>query len=167
MATGSFTRSNPFNQHGPMRTKQEQLQRIVSEYRIAGGSWPAESRAIAEWAVRTGRWRPHPQAAEKQCARELSRAMREEYYVDEKGRRVRVKHAVTKDQGTLWDDIRTAPREHMLVAFQQRRSRIFDDCRQLKTDAESYNDTHPHDRQIQLVFDFTEDLAELEAMDAA
>lgn len=150
-----------------MKTKQEHLQRIVSEYRVAGGEWPAESRNIADWAIQTGRWRPHPQAAVKQCAREISRAMREEYYLDGRGRRVRVKHAVMQDQGTIWDDIRTAPREHMVVAFQQRRERIVDDCRQLKVDADSYSDTHPDENRIQLVFDFSEDLAELEAMDAA
>ena len=122
---------------------------------------------MAEWAMNAGLYKPHPQAAVRQCAKEIARALREEYYTDEKNRRVRTKHAVRWGQTVLWDDIRTAPREHMQIAFQQRRERIVDDCRQLKTDVDSYNDTHPDRVPIQLVFDFTEDLAELEALNAA
>lgn len=150
-----------------MATKQEQLQRIVAEYRLAGNPWPARARKIAQWAMGTDRWRPEPFAAERQCSRELARAMREEYYTDPKGRRVRVKHPVKEEQGVLWDDIRTAPRRHMEISFQQRRGRVLDDCRQLKTDADSYNDAHKDQEPIQLVFDFTEDLAELEALGGA
>lgn len=150
-----------------MATKQEQLQKIVRQYRMSGNPWPAEARIMAEWAMNAGLYKPHPQAAVRQCAKEIARALREEYYTDEKNRRVRTKHAVRWGQTVLWDDIRTAPREHMQIAFQQRRERIVDDCRQLKTDVDSYNDTHPDRVPIQLVFDFTEDLAELEALNAA
>jgi hypothetical protein len=93
--------------------------------------------------------------------------MREEYYTDPQGRRVRVKHPVKVEQGVLWDDIRTAPRQHMEISFQQRRVRILDDCRQLKTDADSYNEAHLDQLPIQLVFDFSEDLAEFEALRGA
>ena len=37
----------------------------------------------------------------------------------------------------------------------------------MKIDLDSYNDTHPDDEPIQMIFDFTMDLAELEAADAA
>jgi hypothetical protein len=97
--------------------------------------------------------------------------MREEYATDSKGRRVRLLHpaAVRADgeQMVLWDDIRTAPRAHMQVSFQQRRQGIVGDCRQFKTDVDSFNDAHPEGQPIQIVFDFTMDLAELEAADAA
>jgi hypothetical protein len=103
-----------------------------------------------------------------QLAEQLSRAMREEYIVDEQGRTVRAKHAARYKQSVLWEDIRTAPREHMEIAFQQRRQQIVGDCRQLKTDADSFNDNSNPGLPIQMVFDFTDDLAELEAMgDAA
>lgn len=150
-----------------MATKQEQLQRIVREYRLSGNPWPTEARTMAEWAMEAGLYMPHPQAAVRQCAKEIARALREEYYTDEKNRRVRTKHAVRWGQTVLWDDVRTAPREHIQIAFQQRRERIVADCRQLKTDVDSYNDAHPDRVPIQLVFDFTEDLAELEALNAA
>ncbi len=53
----------------------------------------------------------------------------------------------------------------MEIAFQQRRQQIVGDCRQLKTDVDSFNDNGEPGPTIQMVFDFSEDLAELEAMD--
>jgi hypothetical protein len=51
----------------------------------------------------------------------------------------------------------------MQVSFQHRRKGIVGDCRQMTVDVDSYNDTHPTEEPIQIVFDFTMDLAELEA----
>ena len=45
----------------------------------------------------------------------------------------------------LWDDIRTASRHHMQMAFQLRRRRITYECKQVKTDVDSYNDAHPEE----------------------
>ncbi len=53
----------------------------------------------------------------------------------------------------------------MQVSFQQRRQGIVGDCRQFKTDVDSYNDANPAEEPVQIVFDFTMDLAELEAAD--
>jgi hypothetical protein len=98
-------------------------------------------------------------------------AMREEYMTDPKGRRVRLLHpAPLLTDGTremMWDDIRTAPREHMQVSFQHRRQGVVGDCRQMRTDVDSYNDAHADAEPILVVFDFTMDLAELEAADEA
>lgn len=150
-----------------MSTYAKQMQKIVSEYRLAGQRWPAASKDIAEWAIKNSKWELPPSAAIKQCAEDISRAMREEYFTDPKGRRVRLKHPRTTRingaQLVLWDDLRTAPREHMVVSFQQRRNQIFGDCRQLKMDVDSYNDRNSEEQPIQIVFDFTRDLAEDEA----
>ncbi len=95
--------------------------------------------------------------------------MREEYIKDPQGRSVRLKHAarvlVEGKQTVFWDDIRTAPRTHMEIAFQQRRQQIVGDCRQLKADVDSYNENAKVHPPIQMVFNFTEDLAELEALE--
>ena len=150
-----------------MSTYVKQMQKIVAEYRLAGGSWPAQSKDIAAWAIRTGRWELPDSAAIRQCSEDISRAMREEYFTDPKGRRVRLKHPVSLKRGAeqlvLWDDIRTAPRQHMLMAFQQRRQQIFGDCRQLKKDVDSYNDRNADQPCIQIVFNFIRDLEEDEA----
>lgn len=65
----------------------------------------------------------------------------------------------------VWDDIRTAPRDHMQMSFQHRRHGIVGDCRQMKIDVDSYNDAHEKEEQIEIVFNFEMDLAELEAAD--
>ncbi len=154
-----------------MATYHRQMHRIIEDYRKAGEPWPAAAKTIAEWAITTGRWELPAAAAINRCAEDLATAMREEYYTDPKGRRVRLLHPARRYVGgqqlTLWDDIRTASRSHMQLSLQQRRQNIVGDCRQLKTDVDSFNDAHPLEAPIQMVFDFTMDLAELEAASAA
>ncbi|MBT3821914.1 MAG: hypothetical protein HOM52_11005 [Rhodospirillaceae bacterium] len=150
-----------------MAKYMKQMQHIVSLYRLAGEPWPAASKAIGEWAIKQRLWELPESAALARCAEDISRAMREEYMTDPKGRRVRVKHPATVKvpggQMVLWDDMRTASPEHMRISFQQRRQQIVGDCRQLKVDVDSYNDQNSENPPIQMVFDFTMDLAELEA----
>jgi hypothetical protein len=54
----------------------------------------------------------------------------------------------------------------MEIAFQQRRHQIVGDCRQLKADLDSYNDNYNAGEALQMVFDFTNDLADIEALAA-
>jgi len=145
------------------------MQKIVQQYIDAEEKWPATAREIAAWAVANGHWQPQPSAVISQCATDISRAMREEYIKDPQGRDVRAKHAarLEGEQGVLWADMRTASPEHMKIALQQRRRQIFGDCRQLKMDADSYNENHNSGERIQLSFDFTRDLLESEAGDLA
>lgn len=147
-----------------LATYNEQLQRIVNKYIQAGEEWPATVRQIAAWAVREKLWQPHPASLVSQCAEALSNAMREEYIVDAQGRTVRAKHAARIEQEVLWADIRTAPRQHMEIAFKQRRRAILGDCRQLKLDVDSFNENRAPGEPIQLIFDFTNDLLEWEAL---
>lgn len=150
-------------------TYSEQLQKLTNQYRDGGNPWPATMRQVAAWAIQESLWKPQRSTLIDRLAEDLARALREEYITDAQGRTVRAKHAArTKKSGenlTLWDDIRSAPREHMQMALQQRRQQIVGDCRQLKTDADSYNENTNPGPQIVMVFDFTDDLAELEAMD--
>lgn len=145
------------------------MQGIVHEYREAGNRWPASVKEMAAWAIEADKWKVHRSTEIEACARDLARALREDYYTDPQGRRVRRNHSVNvrrdDTQTVLWDDIRTAPRSHMALSFQQRRTQIVGDCRQLKTDVDSYNDAHADEPPIQLVLDFTRDVAELEAAD--
>lgn len=145
----------------------DQMRGIAEKYVKAGEPWPATTRQIATWAIREGLWQPQPSALIDRCADELARAMREDYITDPQGRRVRAKHAARmEDHGeqiTLWADIRTASREHMTTALQQRRQQIVGDCWQLKCDADSYNENMKPVKAIQIVFDFTDDMAEMEA----
>ncbi len=145
----------------------EQLQQIVRAYQDAGMPWPATTRQMSGWAYRQGLWKPPHDSVVSKLAEDLARAMREDYIFDSEGRTVRAKHAARYHNEVLWADIRSAPREHMEIAFQQRRQQIVGDCRQLKTDVDSYNDNTNRGVPIQMIFDFTDDLAELEALAGA
>lgn len=150
-----------------MATYTRQMQTIVEDYRAAGEPWPATALAMADWAVRTGRWKLPGTYAVKKCAEDLADAMREEYVTDKKGRRVRVKHAArvyrNGEQFVLWHDMRDATRAQMEVSFQQRRQQVVNDCVQLKADVDHFNEAHPGEEAIQLVLDFAMDVAEIEA----
>lgn len=148
-------------------TYLKQMQQIVSDYRAASQPWPATAREIAAWAIRQDLWDMPPAAVEKKCAEDIADAMREMYFTDKKGRRVRALHpAKVRRQGVLfteWDDLRTTSRKHMQLSFQQHRNAIVGECRALKTAQDAYNDLHPGEPPLQTSFDFTMDLAELEA----
>jgi hypothetical protein len=148
------------------RTHTQMMQEIVDKYIEAGQPWPATARQMAEWAIQSQLWAPHPARLLNLCADQLARAMSEEYITDAQGRRVRAKHVVRMQRGGkqlfLWDDIRTADHTHMEIAFQQRRQQIVGDCLQLKRDVDSYNENRKPYRPIQMIFDFTNDLAEIE-----
>jgi hypothetical protein len=93
--------------------------------------------------------------------------MRLEHVRDHKGRSVRKYYAarVRQDgkQQTLWADF-NAERPFMETAAANRRQQIVGECRQLKTDVDSYNERHCPERPIQIVFDFRTDLEELEQL---
>ena len=154
-----------------MANYTRQMQRIVQEYRDSGQPWPTSAKNIADWSITTGRWVMPAAAIRRRCADDIATAMREEYYTDKKNRRVRLLHPAPLfslgERVIVWDDIRTASRPHMELSFQNRRQGIVGDCRQFKVDADSYNDAHPENEPIQIVFNFTMDLAELEAADEA
>lgn len=122
--------------------KNEQLQDIWKQYEAAGNPVPAASIDIARWAVRNGLWRQGRSEQIKICAEELSRALREEYRTDNKGRRYRAKLCVRNKQRWLWDDMDRTSRSFAERAFAQRRKQIVGDCHQLKIDVDHFNDAH-------------------------
>jgi hypothetical protein len=142
----------------------EQMQSLAKDFQAATGTVTFSLKEMGAWALREGRWAPGQDAILRQFCEEMSRALREEYIRDPQGRRVRAKHAVRGEgeTGYLWADIQTAPREHMLVAFDQRRDQIIADCAQLKADIESYNENQNDGDPIQLRLDFTKDVREYE-----
>ena len=100
-------------------------------------------------------------------ASQMASALREETATNNKGQKYRVNHAVriTKVgvQQTMWAEMGFAPHSHMEKAFTQRREQIISDCVQLKVDVDTYNGMKSNeDPDVQLVLDFTEDVAERE-----
>src|SRR2546426_1442984 len=156
----------PKKEKSEMSSYNEQLLHIVEQYRSTGDEWPASRRQIARWAMDNHLWEPHPSTMLDQFARELGRAMREEYITDPQGRRVRAKHAarIKKEGGEeqyLWGDIRDRERTFMEASLQHRRGGVAQDCRQLKVDLDSFNENFNDGQPIQLSFDFTLDVEEL------
>jgi hypothetical protein len=153
------------------QTYTQASQQIVDKYINAGQPWPATAKQIAAWAIPRKLWVPPPSRLINLCADQLARAMGEEYIIDPQGRRVRAKHVAriqrNGEQLYLWNDIRTAGPAHMAIAFQQRRQQIVGDCLQLKKDVDSFNENRKPEKPIQMVFDFTNDLAEIEIMEAS
>lgn len=156
-----------------MPNRTEQLQQIFARYQEdVGIAGPTTLRDVASWALGRNLWQPEPGALIRQLAEQLSRALRDEYYTDPQGRRVRTKHCVrvpVREDGeqssmSLWDDIRTASVGHMQLSFQQRRQQVVGDCHQLETDVDSFNENGNPNEPIQMSFDFRADLAELRAV---
>ena len=151
--------------------KQEMFQAIVEKDRDAGEEWPATTKMLASWALRNKLCDAPRKQVIDLLAEDFATAMREEFFTDPQGRRVRQKHAIREirelpdgshEQLMFWVDMDDATPEQMQVAFQQRRFQILGDCRHLKTDVDSFNDNNKYGAHIQMVFDFNEDLAELD-----
>ncbi|HVM81251.1 MAG TPA: hypothetical protein VMU06_19680 [Stellaceae bacterium] len=145
------------------------LQQIWHRYEEETGQMPATTRDAVAWGIERKLLRaPEIDPLEK-LAEDMATALRAEYRIDAQGRKYRVNHAVriTRSgvQYTFWADLDHAARPHMEKAFSQRRKQIVNDCLQLKTDVDVYNDLHADQPPIQLVLNFTDDVAEIENLD--
>ncbi len=147
-----------------MANLNDQLLKIVEDYRAAGCPWPATRDQIAEWAVANERYDMTRGMAVRQCAERIGRAMGLEHVRDKKGRSVRKYYAArVREDGQLvmkWDDW-NAPRPFMEMAAANRRNQILGQCWQLKSDMDSYSDRLCPTEPIQMDFNFNVDLEEL------
>jgi hypothetical protein len=150
-----------------MATYSEQMQAIFERYGATVNSDPVSLDDVATWAINNGLFRPTPRDVAKLCRDALADSLRQEKRLDAKGRRYRAKHSVRTwiggQQLSLWADIDTAPREFLEKSFAQRRQSIVNDCFQIKQDVDHFNDERPGEQPIQLIIDFTDDVAEMEA----
>ena len=149
-----------------MSNYESKLRSLVNEYKEESGKEAIDSSVVARWAYREGKLEPQEQDIVQFLARQISRALRNAYFTDPQGRKVRANHVVVENQGgtqiAIWRDIRTAPRDHVKKSMQQRRRQIAGDCTRLKTDLDSYNENFNTGEQLELCFDFTRDLKEAE-----
>jgi hypothetical protein len=133
-----------------------------------GGSGLIDPHELAGWAYKQGLHKPNAKTIIDVIASDIAQVFREEYRTDRKGRRYRAKHAALTKMGTktlsLWGDIDdpSAPHEHFVRSFGQRRQQIVGDCFQLKTDADVYNEVRKPEYPIQIVLDFSLDVQEQE-----
>ena len=150
-----------------LSTKSEELQRIINDYMADSAEETIDMRKVADWAIANDRWRPQQNYDPARiCAKELSRAARQEVYEDPQGREVRKKHCypIVDESGQyrwIWVDIATANPEQMHKSLATRRRSALGDVVQLATDLASYNENNRFGAQLEMSFNFDEDLAEL------
>jgi hypothetical protein len=145
----------------------EQMQAIFEQYTSEMGTNPVSLDMVAEWAVREGLFFPAARSVVKLCREALAESLRQEKRTDGEGRVYRAKHSTRTSVGgvqlTLWADIDTAPRSFMEQSFAQRRKGIAADCFQIKQDVDHFNAERSAGAPIQMILDFTDDVAEMEA----
>lgn len=147
-----------------MANYKQQLQKIWHQYVQENGHVPSTAREAVAWGVERSMVKVPDVDPLAKLSQDMSSALREEYAIDEDGRRYRVNHAVRISKGgvqyTFWAIMKDAPREHMQKAFIQRREQIVGDCFQLSTDVDAYNGLNKEQPPIQMLFDFREDIEE-------
>jgi hypothetical protein len=147
-----------------MATYNEQLQRTWRLYEEDHGHPAASAREVVIWGVSQGMISLARRDPYNQLAEDMSRALREQYSTDAKGRRYRANHTVrvykNGVQITFWAMMDFAPPSHMEKAFTQRREQIVGDCLQLKIDVDVYNYAHSDQPGLPLILDFTDDVEE-------
>ena len=153
-------------------TKNEKLQQIWHKYESEHGHQPSGTREAVDRAIEEGLLQEPNIDPRDVLASQMASALREEMQTDEEGRRYRVNHAVRVTQAgvqyTFWASMGFAPHDHMERAFAQRREQIVGDNLQLKVDVDVYNDLNRGKRpEIQLVLDYTDDVAERQAAASA
>jgi hypothetical protein len=148
-------------------TVKEEMLEIVRAWRKSGGKWPAPHNELVDFAMNSGMYNVKARMR-RQCARDLSDAMRDDHFMSD-GKPIRRLHAVRtserdeegkKVQRTFWGDIDTMERPFMAVAFNQRRRQIVGDCRQLSNDIEYRNRRRPLEELHRCLWDFTDDVDE-------
>lgn len=147
-----------------MATRTDTLQKIWRAFESEHGHVPSTAREACEWGVDKGMLDLPVIDPYDVLAGDMARALREEYATDSSGRRYRVNHAVRVTKGgvqyTFWAQMGYAEHPHMVQAFAQRREQIVGDCLQLKIDVDAYNGVNTKNPPVQLVLDFTDDIAE-------
>jgi hypothetical protein len=103
--------------------------------------------------------------------KDLGQALRTETRTDADGNEYRATAAVTVTkaggvQEWLWGDVdrKTTQDQFQIENFSQRRRGIANDCANLKKDVDHFNGSRPKQLWFPLVLEFTDDVAELEAL---
>jgi len=147
-------------------SRNEQMQRLFRQYEQEHGRMAATTREACVWAVQEGLLELPKIDPYDRLADDMARALREEYAVDRDGRRYRVNHAFRANRSgvqlTMWARLGESAPEYVHRALIQRREQIVGDCFQLKVDVDVFNNIYKDREPLQLVLDFTDDVAERE-----
>lgn len=147
----------------------KQLVRLWDEYEKEVGTEENSTLDFADWALKNKRYIPRPRDIRKLVAAETADALRHAIRIDENGIRYRAKICIRTTFGgvqlPLWADADKASQNFIEKSVSGRRRKIVGECHQLKSDVDHFNLTRKPETPIQLPLDFTDDVAELEAID--
>lgn len=142
-------------------TRKERNIKIVRQFEQEHQRLPFNLHEVYAWAVNQNMWYAPIDLAEKKFIQEIADSLRQEYITTEDGEKVHYYYAVTKgSQGTLWANLHSAPREHIVTNLKQKRRQSLGDCRQMKKDMDYANKIRFSANPIQMSFNFDADLAE-------
>ena len=152
------------------KRKIEANQDIVNDYIRDGQPWPTDRRTIAAWAIRKRRWQPSRKEMIDRYAQNSRKPCEPKWKWTPRGERFGLNTAQWSSNrmksGTRLKSgcgLTAAHRPRNLCArrVQQRRRKVLGECKQLKTDLDSYNDNNTEGAVIQMSFNFESDLEEL------
>lgn len=146
---------------------RDQMINLMNRYIEEVDPDPTGLDGVMDWALREGLYTPEPRDIRKIFREALADSLRQEKRFDGK-RWYRAKHSMRTSIGgvqlNLWADIdKNASLPFMEKSVGQRRRGMVNDAFQLKQDVDHYNEANPDQRQIPLVLDLTDDVAEMEA----
>jgi hypothetical protein len=150
-----------------MANRSIQLTTILDRYIDEVDSEPTALDDVVDWALTQGLYKPEPRDIRKVFKEALAESLRQEKRFDGK-RWYRAKRSVRSNIGgvqlNLWADVdKNASLGFMERSIGQSRRAMVDDAYQLKMVVDHYNEANPDQKQIQLILDLTEDVAEMEA----
>lgn len=154
----------------PVRHRRnKRIDYILTMWRQEHPGEAVEPHILSPWAIKRGLDKRHPLTREEMLRRDISRELKNQYIIDERGREVRANHAIPIDVQTpkgikrfsRWLPLFDAPPEHMRVSAQLRRKSAYSDVRQLTLDLESYNEFNHFGATIPIPsFNFDKDIAD-------
>ena len=144
-------------------SKSKQLIQFLNDYAATTGKKTLNAYQAAQRALANG-YVPEPADIRKKLARDMARAMREDYIEDDDGGPVRhrlaYKVTMGDEQLRLWVNIEDATRNQVRLCAQQRRRGVLSDCEQLNRDLKYYNVKYNPGDALEVSFDFTKDVLE-------
>jgi hypothetical protein len=145
----------------------QQMIDVFDRYAAEVDDSPTPLEDVANWAVANGLYKPNLKTLVQMCREDMADALRQDVRIDEEGRTYRAKLSVRMSVGgsqlSLWADADLAPRSFIEKSTHQRRRQIAGDCFKLKQDVDHFNFARGGPNPIQLILNFTDDVAELEA----
>ncbi len=154
-----------------MSNKDEKIRKICDQFRKENENKPFNIDEVVVWAVNK-KLLDLPEINNilemqfKKLHKEVYDVVSNEYglHNNKKYRKNRVVKTDKKDgtSGFLWDSVDTCSRDHMWGSVKQQREQVVSEMLQMKIDVDVWNDIHQNEELIQLVLDFTDDIAERE-----